>query len=305
MASPEEWHIDSYRSGARRGRISWLLLNWSYALRTQMHCSSIPGDVARFNSRFLGTAPGQNSAGVLFFACDERYMEKFGYSLILSCHENAPECGVHVHLYEPSSATMRKLSLLQKRLSSNLSYTFEKNIDFGTLPDRRWYYTAFRFLVAKKISEESSSLVICVDADSLVRKSLQPIVELGRTQDVGLFYRSNKRGLRKKIGAFCVVLNNTPGCFDFINFYGGIILKFWSNYPRFSWPFDQSALYLSFLRSRLQHRTSLWHLDDSAVGFEFPNEACIWTAKGRQKNDQMFIKDAHRILDKFNHLLTV
>jgi hypothetical protein len=163
------------------------------------------------------------------------------------------------------------------------------------------YYTAFRFVAAKKISEESKSLLVCVDADSLIMHSLQQAIADARQHDVGLYFRLKKRALHKKIAAFCVLVNHTQPALDVLSLCSGLVLKFHHRYPRLrSSPWiDQSGLYVAYLWSTLRGTVSFYTVDNCMVDYEFSARACIWTAKGKQKEEAVLLTASHRILEKY------
>src|SRR5262249_50676864 len=223
-------------------------------------------------------------------------------SLIFSCYETVRECGVHVHLYEPLGDTVQRLEAMKVRFHDmNLSYTYEAQVDFGSLPERGMYYTAFRFVAVKKIMEESHSLLVCLDADSLIMHSLQQEIANARRHDVGLYFRLKKRELHKKIAAFCVLVNPTQPALNFITFFSGLALKFHQHYPNIRSRFwiDQSGLYVAYLWSKLSRRVSFYTVDKHIVDYEFSPTACIWTAKGKRKENKAFLKESQRILEKY------
>ena len=282
-------------------RVEWAYFNWLYSLAVLVNPQASATAVENHLSRIKGTSPRPNDVGVMFFACDDRFMARFGYSLICSCYENAREYGVHVHLYEPSTETLRQLESLRETLPGiDLSYTYEDRVDLGTLPEIGMYYTAFRFLVVKKIIEEARSMIVCLDADSLVRKSPHHAISCARLHDVGLYFRLAKHRLNKNIGAFCVLFNNTPKASRFLDLLCGIAIKFRDRYPRFRsrFYFDQSGLYLSYLLSRLKDRVSFYTVRDYVIDYELSDGSCIWTAKGRRKGDAVFLTEGRRMLQK-------
>jgi hypothetical protein len=283
-------------------RVKWFNFHVSCSLSVLLNPKESAKAVNRHLLRIKGVFPRENANGIIFFACNDQFMKRFGYSLIFSCYETARECGVHVHLYEPSSDILRHLAALKEHFSDlKLSYTYETEIDFGSLPERGMYYTTFRFVAAKKISEESQSLMVCLDADSLIMNSLQQVIATARQHDVGLYFRLKKRRITKKIAAFCVIFNHTQRALAFINFFSAIAIQFQKNYPRTrtNFWFDQSSLYFSYLFSKLRERVSFSSIGKSVVDYEFSDKACIWTAKGKRKNDEVFLKESRRILDKY------
>jgi len=283
-------------------RVKWVYSHSRCALSVLLHPQESAMAVNRHVARIKGVFPRENANGVIFFACNDPFMERFGYSLILSCYENARQCGVHVHLYEPSVNILRRLQALQEQLSDlKLSYTYESEIDFGSLPERGMYYTAFRFVVVRKIIEESKSLIVCLDADSLIMNSLQQMIATARQYDVGLYFRLKKRSLNKKIVAFCVIFNNTKQSLAFLNFFSGIAIKCQKQYPgtRTHFWFDQSGLYFSYLFSKGRERVSFYSVGKSIVDYEFSEKACIWTAKGKRKRDEIFLKESRRLREKY------
>jgi len=279
-------------------RVKWFSLHVLYALDVLRHREATGQAVAAHLARIQGAAPRANPHGIIFFACDARFMQRFGYALIFSCYEHAREYGVHVHLYEPPASTLRQLDALKQRCGDlNLSYTYERDIDFGALPDRGMYYTAFRFVAARKIVAESNSLTICLDADSLIMHSLQEALAAARGKDVGLYFRLRRRKLNKKIAAFCVILNNTRRSLAFTDLFCGLALKFLRRYAgyRSNFYFDQSGLYFAFLLSRLRG-CRFYSIDQRVIDFAFDERACIWTAKGKRKDDEAFVNESRRII---------
>jgi len=206
-------------------RVEWFYFNLFYSLGVLLNPKESAKAVNSHISRIKGVFPRENTNGIIFFACNDQFMERFGYSLILSCYENARECGVHVHLYKPSAEILRRLESMKEKFSDmNLSYTYE-DIDLGSLPEHGIYYTAFRFVAVRKIIEESKSPIVCLDADSLIMHSVQQVIANARQYDVGLYFRLKSRRLNKKIAAFCVIFNNMKRSLEFINFFSGISIK--------------------------------------------------------------------------------
>ncbi|MBI3799466.1 MAG: hypothetical protein HY268_21175 [Deltaproteobacteria bacterium] len=296
-----------HREGEKRvssyvDRAKWLSAHVSYSLSVLLHPRESAQAVQSHLARIQGVFPRENANGVIFFAGNEPFMERFGYNLIWSCYAHARQCGVHVHLYEPSAEILRHLEAMKENFSDlQLSYTYEDDIDFGSLPERGMYYTAFRFVVARKILEESKSLLVCLDADSLIMHSLHQVITNALQRDVGLYFRLKKRRLNKKIAAFCVIFNNTKKSLAFLTFFAGLALKFQQHYPstRTHFWFDQSALYFSYVLSKLQGRVSFYTIGKRVVDYEFSDKACIWTAKGKRKKAEVFLQESCRIRDQY------
>ena len=287
-------------------RTRWWFAHVSSSLSVLLHPQECAQAVQRHLSRIQGVFPHENAHGVIFFACNDPYLERFGYNLIWSCYENARHCGVHVHLYEPSAHVLRHLASLREQVSDlQLSYTYEYDLDLGRLPERGMYYTAFRFVAARKIMEESQSLLVCLDADSLIRHSLQPVIADACQHDVGLYFRLQKRRLTKKIAGFCVIFTPTPQALTFLNFFAGLSIKFQQHYPgtRAHFWFDQSGLYCSYVLSKLTARVSFYSIGKSVVDDEFSENACIWTAKGKQKKNAVFLQESCRLREQYGAAL--
>jgi hypothetical protein len=285
-------------------RLKWLYFHVFYTLSVLLHPQESATAVNNYIARIKGIFPRTNANGVIFFACDAQFMERFGYSLIFSCYETARECGVHVHLYEPSAAILRHLAALKEHFSDlKLSYTYEEEIDFGSLPERGMYYAAFRFVAARKIMEESQSLLVCLDADSLIKNSMQQVIASARQHDVGLYFRLKKRQVHKKIAAFCFIFNYTKKSLAFLNFVSGLSIKFLQHYPSIRpdlhFYFDQSGLYFSYLWTKLRERVSFYTVGKRVVDYEFSAATCIWTAKGKRKEDEVFLQESRRIWEKY------
>jgi hypothetical protein len=282
-------------------RAEWFFLHVLHSFDVLRHARESADDVARHLSRIKGASPFPNPNGVIFFACDPSFMERFGAALVASCYENARECSVHVHLYEPTPAILEGLEGMRTKFGDMpISYTYEDDIDFGALPDRGMYYTAFRFVAVRKLVEESRSLFICLDADSLIVNPLQPIIAKMKQRDVGLYFRLMRLRLNKKILAFCVAVNHTPGALDFLDLFAALSLKFRRHYRPFRsvFYFDQSGLYFAYLVNRLS-RSTFYSIRKAVVDYDFAPRASIWTAKGRRKNDPVFLDESRRMINKY------
>jgi hypothetical protein len=282
-------------------RVQWFSLHVAHSLDAVRHPAAHAQRFHEHVARIKGAAPLSNPHAIIFFAADPRFMERFGFSLIASCYAQARECGVHVHLYDPTPEILQRLRAAQAACAGmHISYTYEDEIDYGALPDRGMYYTAFRFVALRKLLEDARSLFICLDADSLVVSSLQPMIAEARRCDVGLYFRLSRRHLNKKIAAFCVIANHSPGALQFLDVFAAIAMTFHRRYRRFrsNFYFDQSALYVSYLIARLRRRSTFYSIRKTAVDYDFCDQACIWTAKGMRKHDQRFLDESRRMLDK-------
>jgi hypothetical protein len=284
-------------------RARWVYTNVSYALKVFCHPRETAAAVQHHLGRIQGTCPRPTAHGVICFACDERFLERFGYNFIWSCYEHAPACSVHVHLYEPSALTLRRLHALQAHVSAlQLSYTYEREIDFGRLPGGRGkYYAAFRFVAARKILQESKSLLLWLDADSLIMHGMQPLFAAARQHDVGLYFRLRKRTLNKKVAAFCAIFNYTPPSLAFLDSYAGITLKLHQHYPatRTHFWFDQSGLYCAYVLSKLKGKVSFYAVGKNVVDYDFAANAYIWTAKGERKQEEAFLQESQRLREQY------
>jgi len=282
-------------------RAQWFWLHVAHALDAIRRPAPYAQRFRQHLTRIKGAAPAPNPHAIIFFAADPRFMERFGFALIASCYAQARECGVHVHLYAPTPEILQRLRAAQAACPDmQISHTYEDEIDYGELPDRGMYYTAFRFIALRKLLEDSRSLFICLDADSLIVHSLQPLIAEARRCDVGLYFRLSRRHLNKKIAAFCVIANHTAGALQFLDVFTAIALTFHRHYRRFrsNFYFDQSALYASYLIARLRRRSTFYAVRKTAVDYDFGDEASIWTAKGIRKHDQRFLDESRRMIDQ-------
>lgn len=285
-------------------KLKWLCCHVSYTIRLLRHPKERVTPINSYLARIKGMLPCPNPNGIIFFACDTQFMERFGYSLLFSCYEHARACGVHIHLYEPSVAVLRKMTALGVQFPDmRVSYTYEEAIDRGSLPELWVYYTAFRFIVAKKILEESKSVLLCLDADGLVQRSLSPVLTKARFHDIGLYFRLQKRDIRKKIAAFCVTFNYTRHGLAFLEFFAGLLSQFHQHYPairpELHFHFDQSCLYFSYLVNKFTKGLSFYRIGKEVVDYQAATPSCIWTAKGKRKEDELFLQEVGRIREKY------
>ena len=151
-----------------------------------------------------GDAFPQFPAGVLvcFIACDSRYLLDHAIALACSIRENAGNCAVHLHVYNPTPEDWSTIHKLTRAVAPmQLSTTWEA-VDFERYGGKGMYCANVRFWRLHQILQSTPNRVAMLDADSLVRGDLASA--LGGCRAIGLVRAADEPMWHQYLAGFTV-----------------------------------------------------------------------------------------------------
>jgi hypothetical protein len=238
----------------------------------------------------------------IYGACDEKYFDEFGKSLINSIQKNSNN-NIHLHLFNPRQD---QLDFCQTK---NVSYSYEhaslelfqpaadkwainptdafnierkkrilKSMEKGgdkTVIERiqKTYFACARFIRLAELLKDGQS-VFSIDVDAIVRKRI-PVLLAGPD----LYIRKNRQFL-----AGGVYLTGSLGSKTFLEQYATLLSKSLAE-DKIYWSLDQDIL--DVIVGRFKHK----ELPMSYIDWEMKDTSYIWTAKGTRKDLKIFVEE--------------
>jgi len=248
---------------------------------------------------------------VFFVASDEVYFNIHAKPLINSIKKNFKE-SIHFHLYNPSDETKKFCE------NNNISYSFEyfdenlvktayqiyqvpsndwemlrrrtKMLGIGDSVEKlrseliRTYYACARFIRLHELLTKPT-YIIMLDTDSLVRQSFNLP---SNHYDIHIFEKRHKRHVPyTQHLASTIFYTGTNGSFNLIRDHSNLIKEeFDAN--TFYWFLDQETLDIAIQKYRKNP------LDQILVDFDMNSNSMIWCAKGKRKNEKVWLDEITR-----------
>lgn len=259
----------------------------------------------------IPTLQGKNlqSKFTIYTACDEKYFDLFGASLINSIQKNTSSA-IHIHLFNPRG------DQLGFCLSKKISYTFEyvdssmfqkaadvwKSIPLDDVEKSKYertlnamsksddkhiidriqkaYYACARFI---RLNQLNLSEVFAIDSDAIVRRNFPYI---NGNNDIYLHSITGKKARMLAGGLY--IPKSTKGL-DFLKDYSNI-LKSYIEKDYLYWGIDQDILPI------IAEKYSVGQLPMSYIDWEMRPSSFIWTAKGKRKDLKIFIDEQKKYM---------
>jgi hypothetical protein len=259
--------------------------------------------------QLYGNFPNDNI--VFFVAADEKYFNLYGKSLISSIKHNFNH-SIHFHLYNPSDST--KDFCKKNNIYYSYEYFDETNVEtafefyqMSTLNEEftrrrstmikigeqmtkirneliRTYYACARFIRLHELLTKPT-YVVMLDTDSLVRK---PFLLPSKDYDIHIFEKKHKKHVTyTQHLASTIFYTGTEGSFKLIRDHARLILDEFKQ-DTFYWFLDQETLDLAIQKYKKSP------LQKYFVDFDMEEYSFIWCAKGKRKNEQVWIDELTR-----------
>jgi len=243
----------------------------------------------------------------IYAACDEKYFNDFGRSIINSVVTNT-SCHLHLHLYNPKDD---QIHLLESRERVSVSYeyvridqfdaaaahwnvlptsTVEKNRYLSTvgamqrgndlnLQDRmmKTYFACARFIRLNQLLTKTSSF-LAIDVDAVVRKELPPL-----PVDYDLYFH-RITGPKARFLAGGLYCNKTTNALRFLNEYANVLQQSIQR-DYLYWGLDQ------FVLEDIVPKYNWSMLPLSYIDWFMKPDSYIWTAKGQRKELEIFTSE--------------
>lgn len=136
-------------------------------------------------------APAGSQDTVILFSGDDRYWRAFGPGILKSLIIHAPDMPAHVHIVNPSPATVEEMRAITQLGQRRLGFTYE------TLPatdqasgiaanQLKTYYACARFLALPEILPRYGRPIFVLDMDIRLRRPLHRLLAQLRGADVAM-----------------------------------------------------------------------------------------------------------------------
>jgi len=238
----------------------------------------------------------------IYGACDEKYFDEFGKSLINSIQRNSNDA-IHLHLFNPREDQKKfcestgvsfsyenvPLDLFQQAANNwdrKLTSAFDidrykrilKSMEKGndnSIVERiqKTYFACARFIRLHELLHKPTNL-ISIDVDAIIRAKLPVLPNIP-----DLYIRKNKQFL-----AGGLYLTSNDNSFKFLTEYANK-LKSSIEQDRLYWSLDQDLLDMIVPKYRYKE------LPMKYIDWEMKEDSYVWTAKGLRKNLKIFIDE--------------
>lgn len=239
----------------------------------------------------------------IYGACDKDYFDEFGTILINSIKQNSKQ-NIHLHLFNPRDDQIKfcqdkEVSITYEYAPIELFKTAAErwnNIPTDPVEKTRYdrilgsmgkggdksilermqktYYACARFIRLFEIIDKNQSL-FSMDVDAIFRKDLPNLYDA----NVDFYIRKNKQFL-----AGGIYLTGNQGSWDFLKEYSQILRASLEN-DYIYWSLDQDTLDILVPKYKTRE------LPFSMIDWNMSRDSCVWTAKGKRKELEIFITE--------------
>lgn len=152
------------------------------------------------------------------------------------------------------------------------------------LQGKKAYCANIRATIMLKVMLENKSDVLYLDADSLVRGDITHIGDF--KGEASFLLRTKSRSLSTKVASGVVYVKYSKVGIKFLRYW-----KFKINrYGIHKWYTDQKALYRAFVK----YEKHVSPLSSTFIDWSLSDKGLIWTAKGSQKRNKVFIEEKQK-----------
>ncbi len=156
--------------------------------------------------------------------------------------------------------------------------------------------TCRRISMFRRVLEQcGESVVILLDADTIIRGSLEGFVSKCTSSDVGLILRGGSDPDRQVYGGICAA-RATPGTLKFLDVYDEFVASRGDE-----WCGDQWAFHQAYLTMSDRSETSFGHLERRDVSRRLNPRASIWSPSPTWRKSKRFQEIVANCRDEFLH----
>lgn len=243
----------------------------------------------------------------IFVACDRNYFDEFGPSIINSIKANSTH-GVHVHLYNPTTAQLAYCNS-QTRVSVSFEHVpldlfkmaaatwdhiplcpteklkydrivtaMSKSNDKSIIERiQRTYYACARFIRLHQLLGDRQA-ALAIDIDAIVRYDI-PILPSDKD-----FYIHHISGKKARFLAGGIYLTGSEQGHQFLKEYAEILREN-IQFDTLHWGIDQDVL------DHIVPKYNFGQLPMEYIDWEMQPNSYIWTAKGKRKELEIFVNE--------------
>ena len=237
---------------------------------------------------------------------DINYFE-FVKAMVKSATVNFPDASIYVELINMDKEHVNAINSISNKCSGHIL-----NVKFENNNQRKCFCTNRRVDLFYKIRNECDDILVWIDADSLVRKPCDELMDIISKYDVSAVRRpAIKPGGERTLRAGIIALNNTHGGYMFLERYVNIMKKHnqWNNVKDtddihkdpFTWKVwmaNQNVLDQLIRKDiEMKELISFGDLSNKFCDVHLSDDGVIWAAKNKLKKSNIYIDE----LEKYNH----
>lgn len=196
--------------------------------------------------------------------------------LVKSAVKNFPQANLFVVLVNMDEKYKKEI----EGLSPGIRVEMEK-VSFPGEHEKRCYCASRRAFLFKKLREETDDILLWVDADSIIRKSCDGLIQ--HLNSCELTMRSKSKG---RFASGVIGVDSSDICNEFIEEYYNEVSK------HSDWMNDQKSLHTVYLK--FQDRIKFRYLERTYCEVSLTEDAVIWAAKSHRKNSKKYISEMRK-----------
>jgi hypothetical protein len=209
---------------------------------------------------------------IVFAYCSDDYLRRYAVPMVMSLDRVGWTGRVHLHVADPTPASIALLAALRPLVGPRLSWSRE--ITAASFRDAaKVYHACVRFCRFAQILARSDAAMIMVDADVLFRADPAALFAAAAAGDVALAVAPEQEFWNRWPAAF-VAARPTPGGRDFFQRVANVVAANFLNGAR-AWLLDQIAL--AFAQELLGRRVGIARIPAETVcNLDYAEDAAIW-----------------------------
>lgn len=230
-----------------------------------------------------GDLPPACPRGFIYTSCNDPYLDLYGRDLIRSAQVKSPDQHFHLHLYDPTEASIRSLDKQVEQGKLTVTWDYHKQAKQPLALDGIFYFQNLRFIRMWQVLKASQSAMFLVDSDAVIRNDLSPAFDAQKDTDVSLYLRVKRRNPLRRLLASAVIINPTENGIRYARDCAAVFVPYLLNGA--TEPIDQMLLHLVWRwHSKNTAGFHYGELDKSYSDWTYEDESFVWHAKGPRKD---------------------
>jgi hypothetical protein len=237
----------------------------------------------------------------LITLADREYFD-YTKALINSAKINFPQAKPHVYLVNLTDEEGKQL----QSINPQVEYTIE-NVGFRNVMQKKCYCTNRRSYILHFLRRSTNDILVWLDADSLIRKSCDELIDICYNCDVALKrkndYDTGGKGIPTGFMAGLIIVGVSPMSLQFVQLYDRFLDKLlWYKIPKnFQmsdilktpdhimkiWMANQNVLEKIYSVTHKRGRFVL--LPQKFLDCDFLDESVIWSLKASTRGNEKFM----------------
>lgn len=233
--------------------------------------------------------PVADPAGVLFLSCDAAYFDSFGYPMLSSLKERAPETPIHLHIMDGAEADIARIDRFCGAMAPvPIALTQEATgLAGGPKMQARCYYHAVRLIRFYETLSRYRCPLWMADVDALANRDLRDLFALLSGKDAAVRIRAGRLEPQNQFSACLIGADAGARSLAYFRRVAAYI-AFFHRQGGLRWGIDQLALYAVFADlAERGEAPALALLGPREVDFDCGPGGFFWIVAGARKFNQL------------------